>query len=147
MEAMKKQLADVQKCGVYQLVGRSEEVEHAAKEAGLAIFRMDIGHTRDKKDFLAHIAKALSFPDWFGGNWDALNDCLADLDWLSTKTGYVLVFEKSEHFAASHKQEFDDATAVLAATAEYWKSHGRPFWALVAASEGWDCGLPKWPTW
>jgi RNAse (barnase) inhibitor barstar len=145
MDRMTKQLADAQQCGVYQLIRRPEEVERAAKEAGLAIFRIDIGRAHDKKDFLAHVAKALSFPDWFGGNWDALHDCLTDLDWLSTKTGYVLLFEKSERFGASHKQEFESATAVLSAAAEYWKTQGRPFWALIAVSKKWDCGLPKWP--
>jgi RNAse (barnase) inhibitor barstar len=146
MESMAKQLGDAQQCGVYQLVHSPEEVERAAKQAGLAIFRIDIGKAHAKKDFLAHLAKALTFPDWFGGNWDALNDCLTDLDWLSTKTGYVLVFENSEYFGTTHKEEFDVATTVLVAAAEYWKKHGRPFWALVAVSKVWDSGLPKWPT-
>ena len=146
MEPMSKQLLDAQQCGVYQLVLGPQEVELAAKEAGLAVFRMDIGHAHDKKGFLATVAKALSFPDWFGGNWDALNDCLTDLEWLPTKTGYVLLFERSEHFGNSHKQEFDVATAVLVAAAEFWKAQGRPFWVLVSVFNGWDSGLPKWPT-
>ena len=145
MEPMTKQLPDAQQCGLYQLVGSPEEVERAAKEAGLAVFRIDIGHAHNKKDFLTQVAKALSFPAWFGGNWDALYDCLTDLDWLPTKTGHVLVFEKSDHFCASHK-EFDTAKAVLVETAEYWKAQGRPFWVLLAVSKGLDCGLAKWPT-
>jgi RNAse (barnase) inhibitor barstar len=145
MEPMTKQLADAQQCGVYQLVRGPEEVERAAKEAGLTVFRIDIGDAQNKKDFLVRVAKALSFPDWFGGNWDALYDCLTDLDWLSTKTGYVLVFENGEHFCSSQKHEFDDATAVLIAAAEYWKAQKRPFWALVSSSKGTDCGLPEWP--
>jgi RNAse (barnase) inhibitor barstar len=145
MKAMTKQLVDVQRCGVYQLVREPEEVASAATQAGLAAFRIDVANASDKKDFLSHVAKALSFPKWFGGNWDALNDCLTDLDWLSTNSGYVLVFEKIEHFGTRHKQEFENATAVLTAAAEYWKTRGRPFWALIEASEGWDSGLPKWP--
>jgi RNAse (barnase) inhibitor barstar len=145
MESMAKQLSNARECGVYQLVGAPEEVERAAKEAGLGIFRLDIGHTHDKKDFLAHVASALSFPDWFGSNWDALKDCLEDLDWVPAKTGYVLVFERSEHFGTSHREDFDVATAVLAMAAEFWKTQGRPFWAFVAVSNGWDYGLPKWP--
>ena len=36
----------------------------------------------DKASALAAIAAALSFPDHFGGNLDALSDMLTDLSWL-----------------------------------------------------------------
>lgn len=36
----------------------------------------------DKAAALSAIAKALDFPDWFGGNLDALHDSLIDLSWL-----------------------------------------------------------------
>ena len=145
MKPMAKQLADVQRNGVYQLVCGPEEAEHAAKEARLAVFRINLEGVRDKKHFLDHVAKALNFPEWFGSNWDALNDCLTDLDWLSTKTGYVIVFESISRFSALHGPEFADAIAVLFAAAQFWKAEGRPFWAFVAASKGWNSGLPKWP--
>jgi len=41
-------------------------------------------------------AAALQFPYYFGENWDALDECLADLDWLPG-TAYVLVFTDSQH--------------------------------------------------
>jgi RNAse (barnase) inhibitor barstar len=144
METMTKQLASAQRSGVYQLVRSPEEVAQAAKQAGLAVFRIDLAHTRSKKDFLDRTAKALNFPDWFGRNWDGLNDCLTDLDWLNTKTGYVLVFENIEQFVA-HKQDFNTATAVLTQVSQYWKAEGQPFWALVTGSSEWESGLPRWP--
>ncbi len=33
----------------------------------------------DEQDLFSALAAALSFPDWFGANWDALLDCLRDL--------------------------------------------------------------------
>ena len=131
IEPLAKKLADAQQCGVHQLTYRPEEIEQAAKQAGLAVFRIDISHAGDKKTFLDRIAKVLQFPDWFGYNWDALNDCLTDLEWLPTKTGYVLIFENGDRFAAGHKQDFHKAMDVFRAASEYWEAEGRPFWVFL----------------
>jgi RNAse (barnase) inhibitor barstar len=42
-----------------------------------------------KKVLFATFATSLSFPDYFGGNWDAFEECLRDLSWLPG--GLVLV--------------------------------------------------------
>jgi len=38
------------------------------------------------------IAAAFEFPSYFGRNWDALVDCLGDLEWLDAN-GYVLLVD------------------------------------------------------
>ncbi|HET6286861.1 MAG TPA: barstar family protein [Amycolatopsis sp.] len=62
----------------------------AAKEAADKAFArgarphlIDGGKTVDKASTLDAIAEALSFPDYFGKNLDALYDCLTDLSWLA----------------------------------------------------------------
>lgn len=37
-----------------------------------------------KGDLLGLLAGKLQFPETFGGNWDALFDCLCDLSWVKT---------------------------------------------------------------
>jgi len=49
----------------------------------------------DKMAALDAIAAALSFPDWFGRNLDALYDCLTDLSWLPYGE-HVLVWAGSD---------------------------------------------------
>src|SRR6516162_7921723 len=45
------------------------------------------------------MAAALQFPSYFGENWNALDECLNDLEWLPGD-GYVLVFERAPDLLA-----------------------------------------------
>ena len=138
-------LADAKLSGVFHLLREPYEIERDAKAAGLHVARMDIGHAHDKVEFMAHVSKGLSFPAHFGGNLDALHDSLTDLSWLGAATkGVVLVFEKSKHFGAGHKHEFDEAMEVLQSVADYWREQGKPFYAFIHGAQGWKSGLPEW---
>jgi RNAse (barnase) inhibitor barstar len=138
-------LADAKGCGVYHLMREPYEIERAAQAAGMVCHRMDIGHAHGTADVIAHVAKGFNFPAHFGKNMDALHDSLTDLEWLGdTVKGYVLVFEKSKHFGAGHKHEFDEAMEVLTMTSDYWRGKGKPFWAFVHGAQGWKSGLAEW---
>jgi RNAse (barnase) inhibitor barstar len=41
------------------------------------------GINESKEDLFNELKEKLSFPDYFGNNWDALYDCLCDLSWIS----------------------------------------------------------------
>lgn len=45
---------------------------------------------RLKADLLAALASAGRFPDYFGGNWDALLDCLRDLSWIGERSVVIM---------------------------------------------------------
>lgn len=144
MHDLTQGLQDASTGGVFQLGADVRAVERAAKDAGLAWFRIDIHAAHDKGDLLAALAKGLDFPDWFGGNWDALADCLTDLSWKRA-SGYVLVLDKAKHFTAAHAEDYAAALEVMHHAADYWRSAGTPFWVFVAGPEGWTSGLLEWP--
>jgi hypothetical protein len=80
------------------------------------------------------IARALQFPGWFGGNWDALEDCLSDLSWR--KPPYRLVlrnFRKGD--------ELGILIDVLASVAQFWAEKGESFVA-VFVDPGRELDLP-----
>ena len=135
--------------GVYHLTADPREFAAEAAAAGLAVYRVDIGHAHGKKDFLDLVAKAMQFPDWFGGNWDAFADCLKDLSWTESADlrvkGWVVILEKSKHYCAGHRHDFEEAIGALADAAEFWRGEGRPLWTLIGGPDGWKSGWPDMP--
>lgn len=49
-----------------------------------------------REDLFRSLARSLAFPGYFGENWDALDECLADLGWLEAKK-ILLVILEAEH--------------------------------------------------
>jgi len=74
------------------------------------------------------IARALQFPAWFGGNWDALEDCLGDLSWR--KPPYRLVFT---NFTPG--DELGILIDILVSTAQFWAEQGESFVAVFVDPE------------
>lgn len=83
------------------------------------MIRHDLDGTtvRTRAEFLAAVADALSFPDWFGHNLDALYDSLRDLSWLPPGE-HVLVWHAPEVLADADLRAYAAVTAVLADAAE-----------------------------
>jgi len=108
------------------------EVERQAAAAGLHYARVDLSRARSREALLRALGKALRFPAWYGQNWDALADCLADLSWLPAQ-GWVLLLDDAAEASGTAGGRGPLATAVelLREAAGSWAEEGRPFVALV----------------
>jgi hypothetical protein len=108
-----------------------------ARDAGLAWSELALDAFPGKQAALGAIARAIGAPgDTFGGNWDALADVLQDLSWHA-HSGHVL------HLRGKWEAGVDDRATlleVLRASADYWRSRGRPF--IVFVDHATD--LPPW---
>lgn len=58
---------------------------------------LDGENSKDLLSFLAEIGSVFHFPDYYGGNMNALYDCLSDLSWIDAKN-YHLIISNSKHF-------------------------------------------------
>lgn len=124
-------LADADKAGVYHLPHMDKKlVAAAAKAAGLAAFRVNLAKAGDKEHLLKAIAKSLKFPEWFGHNFDALADCLADMAWQPAD-GYVVVLEHCDGIHGKAEDDFVSVLNIFEQTATDWREQGVPFWCLV----------------
>jgi RNAse (barnase) inhibitor barstar len=88
-----------------------DQVAHTVEHAGWKFALLDAWPTDTKEEFLERIAKALGFPDQFGGNLAALADRLNDLD--VGDHGLVLLWEGWGPFAHKDEAAFTQALEVL----------------------------------
>ena len=109
-------------------------LEGLAGSLGLATTRIDLAGCADKAEFLQRCASALEFPAWFGGNWDAFFDCLADLGWRPA-AGHLLLLEHTGDMRRHAPEALDTAIAILGDAAVAWQERGVPFRAFVDGSE------------
>ena len=117
MGKLTERLKDPKRSGAYR-VTRPDEVVDAVQGTGNSLVRIRYA---DKPALMKNIAAALDFPDWFGANWDALEDCLSDLP----EKGYVLLFD-----GAQPGDELGVLIDVLRSGAEWWAGRGKPFFAV-----------------
>lgn len=75
----------------YVTAGEGSALATAAVAAGHAVGRVDFARVANKRDALGVIAASLDFPAWFGANWDALADCLADMSAAGADGHFVIV--------------------------------------------------------
>ncbi len=80
-------------CGVFQWAGDTvAEVElHSAAAKGWTVGVVQLAAARSKAELFAAFQRDLGFPKWFGHNWDALVDALAD--WHGHAARRLLVVE------------------------------------------------------
>jgi RNAse (barnase) inhibitor barstar len=124
-------LADAGKAGVYHLPQTDKKQLMAAAKAGeLAAFRVNLAKAGDKEQMLAAIARTLKFPDWFGHNFDALADCLADMSWKPAE-GYLVLLEHCDGIHGKAEEDFVSTLQIFEQAANDWREEGKPFWCLV----------------
>jgi RNAse (barnase) inhibitor barstar len=101
-----------------------------ATSLGFGCVRIDLAGCRDKGDFLTRVAVALEFPEWFGGNWDALFDCLTDLSWRPA-AGHLLVLENAGELRDEAPEVFAATVAILGDAAVAWRGRNVAFRVFV----------------
>ena len=86
----------------------------------------------DRDTLFEELARSLSFPGYFGRNWDALDECLADLAWLDIEE-VLLIFRHAEDLLGAAPGERAILLQILAGTQ-----------AVATVFQGEPAGLLPW---
>ncbi|WP_424887551.1 barstar family protein [Streptomyces sp. XH2] len=106
------------------------------------VARLDGASMADSDGVFEQFWEQLRFPDYFGWNWNALLDCLRDLNWLPADR-YLVVIENSTQLLSGSPEERGHFFGLLKQVAEHWHSPhhkprgvGIPFTVLIVCEPG-----------
>lgn len=122
-----------------------------APPSGFVVWTLDGRRCRTKRALLDELARVLGFPAHFGRTWDALEDCLTDLDWLPGD-GYGLVIMSAHRLLARDPAEYATFVALLEDVGRAWATAatghpGRsavPFHAVLVVPASRLGARPSW---
>ena len=85
---------------------------------------------RSKQGALVELKRLLAFPEHFGMNWDALDDCLRDMSWAPA-TAYVLLVTNAQQLLADEPTNLSIMLDILIAAGQDWERSGIAFHVLL----------------
>ncbi|MBI3563198.1 MAG: barstar family protein [Gammaproteobacteria bacterium] len=92
----------------------------------LKVIETSIGEVTSDKELFSVISTAMKFPDYFGNNWDALDECLADLDWLPAH-GYILILRDAAKAWAINPHVLGRFVTTWLGAVKHWSENKKPF--------------------
>ncbi|MGW7293642.1 barstar family protein [Streptomyces xiamenensis] len=99
--------------------------------------RLDLTGVRDRDALLRRCAEDLGFPDYFGHNWDALDDCLRDLVWWGEPpaVGWVIAVRGWDELRRELPESARILGEILADAATHWRNRGVPLTVTLDDNE------------
>ncbi len=134
--------------GIYllPLAVNREHLEVLCQAADAQFFHLDGQTIRSKAQLLLEMARSLRFPDYFGGTWDALADCLTDLDHQGRKR-VILFYTQPENLLDAAPSDGAIALEILQVAIEDWQSEAVQLYVLLQTERDslGDASVPHFP--
>lgn len=119
--------SEIKRCSI-----TGSEVYHKiylASQAGAYVSYLRGKRCKTEDSFFMEISASFQFPDYYGENWPATDECLCDLEWLNPSKIFVVVDDFSCMFS---EQEYiqkllqDRVVKYFSTMIEEWKERGVP---------------------
>ncbi|QFQ95942.1 barstar family protein [Streptomyces phaeolivaceus] len=99
---------------------------------GWAHVELGLAGVTDKPGFMERCVRAFELPGYFGRNWDALADCLADLSWAPPARGRLVEVTGWQEYAEAEPDDWRIAREVFAEAADHWRGSGSELRIVLA---------------
>ena len=100
------------------------------EETGWSCAYLDGNKIVNKEALLVQAADALSFPDYYGYNLDAFEECITEVG-LYSGHGLVLLYDHAAVLYAQHADDWATFYDIVSAAVKLWAEHSRPFYVVL----------------
>jgi len=113
------------------------KLKEKAGKAGYLVVELNGGRMRDKTTILDEFESRMTLPDYFGGNWEALEECLTDPSVIGKVKGCLLIIRGADLVAESAPEDYEELLDILLEVSRHWGGQ-RPAFPFKTAliSEG-----------
>ncbi len=105
----------------------SSDIDENSDLGNCLLVQTDFAEVDSKSKLLDVLSRLFKFPDYFGHNWDALDECLRDLGEWMPADGYVLQVHGAETFWRHDPLVAGTLVMVWLSAAESWSEDNVPF--------------------
>jgi hypothetical protein len=99
--------------------GFMHDVRRHAMTSGMLFAELDCRRMTTLDELYSEFARILRFPDYFGRNWPAFDECVADLEWLPAP-GYIIFLQNAELLLAADPEERGPFFRIIKSAANEW---------------------------
>jgi RNAse (barnase) inhibitor barstar len=107
-----------------------KEIARLQQDKGTKVFTIDGDRIVDSISLFQEFAAVMQFPEYFGHNWDALQDCLTELDGHEVDR-YIITINKLDRFIANDFSQWTNFLDVCKSVVEYWQDTETPLYILL----------------
>jgi hypothetical protein len=131
-----RMLAGEMSPAVYQLVSpiTLAELADLNRDGRAKIFYLDGQQIVDRASLFDRFATTMQFPEYFGHNWDALEDCLTDIFYEDAVDRQLIILGRLDNFAIDDPHQWSMLLAICKSTVEYWQDTATPMYILISSN-------------
>jgi len=119
--------------GAYDL----DDLLRNAGRSSQRVLRAEFSGAIDKKTVMARLAESFALPAYFGGNLDALYDCLTDMQPAAgaDQPGFVVILQSLPAGKEFDRDQRDELLDVFREAADYFYDKGVAFRVFYSVAE------------
>jgi RNAse (barnase) inhibitor barstar len=107
-----------------------KELARLKQDQGTKLFAIDGAQIVDSTSLFQQFATVMQFPEYFGNNWDALKDCLTELDGDEVDR-YIITIDQLDNFIGNDPSQWANFLDVCKSAIEYWQDTKTPLYVLL----------------